>query len=50
VAAFVQDSDYKVHPLDLEGVRSFVTPGGFLRLTPRTAGTDGFFAAMLVKA
>jgi 16S rRNA (cytosine967-C5)-methyltransferase len=24
-----------------------VTEGGFLRLTPRTAGTDGFFAAVL---
>jgi 16S rRNA (cytosine967-C5)-methyltransferase len=50
VAAFVQDSGYKARPLDLEGVRPFVTPDGFLRLTPRTAGTDGFFAAMLVKA
>jgi 16S rRNA (cytosine967-C5)-methyltransferase len=50
VAAFVQDSGYKARPLDLEGVRPFVTQDGFLRLTPRTAGTDGFFAAMLVKA
>jgi 16S rRNA (cytosine967-C5)-methyltransferase len=50
VAAFVQDSGYKTVPLDLEEVRPFVTPEGFLRLTPRSAGTDGFFAAMLVKA
>ncbi|MDO9335649.1 MAG: RsmB/NOP family class I SAM-dependent RNA methyltransferase [Caulobacter sp.] len=25
----------------------FTTPQGYLRLTPRTAGTDGFFAALL---
>jgi 16S rRNA (cytosine967-C5)-methyltransferase len=28
-------------------VAPFITPEGFLRLTPRTAGTDGFFAAQL---
>ena len=28
----------------------FLTPEGFLRLTPRTAGTDGFFVAVLEKA
>jgi 16S rRNA (cytosine967-C5)-methyltransferase len=26
---------------------AFLTPEGFLRLTPRTAGTDGFFVAVL---
>jgi 16S rRNA (cytosine967-C5)-methyltransferase len=25
----------------------FATPGGFLRLTPRSAGTDGFFVAVM---
>ncbi len=25
---------------------AFLTPQGFLRLTPRTAGTDGFFVAV----
>jgi 16S rRNA (cytosine967-C5)-methyltransferase len=28
----------------------FLTPDGFLRLTPRTSGTDGFFVAVLEKA
>jgi 16S rRNA (cytosine967-C5)-methyltransferase len=28
----------------------FATPAGHLRLTPRTAGTDGFFAAVLERA
>jgi 16S rRNA (cytosine967-C5)-methyltransferase len=27
----------------------YLTPGGFLRLTPRTSGTDGFFVAVLEK-
>ena len=27
----------------------YLTPDGFLRLTPRTAGTDGFFVAVLEK-
>jgi 16S rRNA (cytosine967-C5)-methyltransferase len=29
---------------------SFLTPAGDLRLTPRTAGTDGFYVAVLQKA
>jgi 16S rRNA (cytosine967-C5)-methyltransferase len=28
----------------------FLTPDGFLRLTPRSSGTDGFFVAVLEKA
>ena len=28
----------------------FITPSGHLRLTPRSAGTDGFFAAVLERA
>ena len=28
----------------------FLTRGGFLRLTPRTAGTDGFFVAVLTRS
>jgi 16S rRNA (cytosine967-C5)-methyltransferase len=27
----------------------YLTPGGFLRLSPRTSGTDGFFVAVLEK-
>ena len=29
--------------------RRYLTPDGFLRLTPRTSGTDGFFVAVLEK-
>jgi 16S rRNA (cytosine967-C5)-methyltransferase len=29
---------------------AFLTPEGYLRLTPRTAGTDGFFVATLARA
>jgi 16S rRNA (cytosine967-C5)-methyltransferase len=28
---------------------AFLTPEGYLRLTPRTAGTDGFFVAVLAR-
>jgi len=31
----------------VETLSKFQTPEGFLRLTPRTAGTDGFFVAVL---
>jgi 16S rRNA (cytosine967-C5)-methyltransferase len=31
----------------LEPVADHVTAQGFLRLTPRTAATDGFFVALL---
>ena len=34
-------------PDGLEALAKFQTPEGFLRLTPRTAGTDGFFVAVL---
>ena len=34
-------------PEGLETLSNFQTPEGFLRLTPRTAGTDGFFVAVL---
>jgi len=29
---------------------AFLTADGFLRLTPRSAGTDGFFVAVLQRA
>jgi len=46
IAAFVGRSpDFKVRPIEM--FSSFLTPQGFLRLTPRTAGTDGFFVALL---
>jgi len=34
-------------PIELEGAQAWRTASGFLRLTPRSAGTDGFFVAVL---
>ena len=38
-------SAFKLRKIDL--FPDFVTAQGYLRLSPRTAGTDGFFAALL---
>jgi 16S rRNA (cytosine967-C5)-methyltransferase len=32
-----------------EKLTRYLTPDGFLRLTPHSAGTDGFFVAVLEK-
>ena len=46
VEAFVaRNADFKVRKIKL--FPEHLTPQGYLRLTPRTAGTDGFFAALL---
>ena len=46
VEAFLARSDaFKLRRIDL--FPDFTTPQGYLRLSPRTAGTDGFFAALL---
>jgi 16S rRNA (cytosine967-C5)-methyltransferase len=47
VAHFLGAHPWTVLPPTLETIQRFVTPEGFLRLTPRSAGTDGFFAAIL---
>ena len=39
--------DFGADVIELTGAERWVTPDGFLRLTPRTAGTDGFFVAVL---
>jgi 16S rRNA (cytosine967-C5)-methyltransferase len=36
-------------PIDVAGTERWVTADGFLRLTPLTAGTDGFFVAALTR-
>jgi 16S rRNA (cytosine967-C5)-methyltransferase len=36
--------------VELDGAEAWRTADGFLRLTPRSAGTDGFFAAVLARA
>jgi 16S rRNA (cytosine967-C5)-methyltransferase len=51
VAAFVAaHPDFAVEPIALSGAEHWRTAAGFLRLTPRTASTDGFFVAALVRA
>ena len=48
VAAFVErHPGFSVKPITLAGVEQHVTPEGYLRLTPKSAGTDGFFAAVI---
>jgi len=48
IAAFlVRNPGFAVKPVALEPVAEHVTLEGFLRLTPRTAATDGFFVALL---
>jgi 16S rRNA (cytosine967-C5)-methyltransferase len=48
IAAFLaRTPGFVVRPIAPEPVAEHVTPQGFLRLTPRTAATDGFFVALL---
>jgi 16S rRNA (cytosine967-C5)-methyltransferase len=50
VAAFVAaHADFGVADIELAGAERWVTPDGFLRLTPRSAATDGFFVAVLTR-
>ena len=48
VEAFVsRAAEFAAEPVELKAAAPWRTPLGFLRLTPRTAGTDGFFVAVL---
>jgi 16S rRNA (cytosine967-C5)-methyltransferase len=48
VAAFVAAHPaFEIEPIGLAGAEAWRSAEGFLRLTPRTAGTDGFFVAAL---
>ena len=50
VAAFAAaNPSFAALPVELAGTERWRTAGGFLRLTPRTAGTDGFFVATLIR-
>jgi 16S rRNA (cytosine967-C5)-methyltransferase len=50
VTAFVAaHSDFGVAGIELAGAGRWATPAGFLRLTPRSAATDGFFVAVLTR-
>ena len=51
VAAFTAARpDFAGEGVELAGANQWLTTGGFLRMTPRTAGTDGFFVAALRRA
>ncbi|MDB5734802.1 MAG: transporter [Alphaproteobacteria bacterium] len=51
IAAFLAAHDgWSIRPPTLEAVQPYLTPAGFVRLTPRTAATDGFFVAVLARA
>jgi 16S rRNA (cytosine967-C5)-methyltransferase len=52
VAAFRdRHPGFEIRPATADpNLTAHLTPEGFLRLTPRTAGTDGFFVAVLEKA
>ncbi len=51
IAAFLAaHPDFAAEPAGVVGAERWRTGGGFLRLTPRTAGTDGFFVASLRRA
>ncbi len=48
VAAFLTaHPGFATAPAEVAGTERWLTGDGFLRLTPRTAGTDGFFVAVL---
>ena len=50
IAAFVASQpDFGVADIELAGAERWVTPDGYLRLTPRSAVTDGFFVAVLTR-
>jgi 16S rRNA (cytosine967-C5)-methyltransferase len=51
LAAFVvARPDFAATPVDLAGAERWRTADGHLRLTPRTAGVDGFFVSLLVRS
>ncbi|HTX49430.1 MAG TPA: RsmB/NOP family class I SAM-dependent RNA methyltransferase [Caulobacteraceae bacterium] len=51
IAAFLAGrDDFAVEPIALAEAERWRTDAGFLRLTPRTAGADGFFVAALRRA
>jgi len=51
VAAFkVRHPDFEVRPAtDDPALARWLTADGYLRLSPRTSSTDGFFVAALVR-
>ena len=48
VAAFLQRrTDFVLTPVTDPGLSAYRTAEGFLRLSPRSSDTDGFFVALL---
>lgn len=51
VAAFLgRHDDFALSPPDNPALSPYLTEEGYMRLTPRASGTDGFFAAVLERA
>jgi len=51
IAAFVAGRpEFTVQPIALAGSEAWRTGAGFLRLTPLSAGTDGFFVAVVQRS
>jgi 16S rRNA (cytosine967-C5)-methyltransferase len=49
VAALVSGGGFSVRPIEAASLSEHVTEEGYLRLSPSSAGCDGFFAAVLAK-
>jgi 16S rRNA (cytosine967-C5)-methyltransferase len=50
VAFTAAHPDFAAEGVELAGAETWRTPDGYLRMTPRSAGTDGFFVATLRRA
>jgi len=50
VAFLTAHPNFTTTPVEIAGTERWLTDGGFLRLTPLTAGTDGFFVAALTRS
>ena len=51
IAAFLaRTPGFAVQTAGFEAVADYATPEGFLRLTPMSAATDGFYVAVLERA
>jgi 16S rRNA (cytosine967-C5)-methyltransferase len=50
IAAFLETHPWRVLTTPVEALAPFITPENFVRLTPLSAETDGFFVAILERA
>ncbi|CAN5244260.1 RsmB/NOP family class I SAM-dependent RNA methyltransferase [soil metagenome] len=50
IAAFTEDGAFSVQKAEVPGLSGLQTPEGYIRVSPLSVETDGFFAAVLVKS